>query len=286
MCEQFHPASGVNWIENELNAGPSIWFKEDKVYDPFEMFKSKWSPKSDDVYKYKVQGFGDKVMEINKRTCITQKSIERENYQNDIKNSSSYKQNDKQEQPKAQLVELVEQEQVDFEKVIAPLRKINCDESSKVVRRDVINKTIFRIIRRFFYSLLEQIIPDYKHQKRANLLNMLASFSEFLFPMEENIVEISEVLWALMFRREVLLLKGNSELRDKVQIFLDVQSKYTHKLLHPVMENKHFKVIFKYFLKNGITFFENDENVKKSPERYREEFQKIKEIFQSSFYGF
>ena len=158
------------------------------------MFKSKWSPKSDDVYKYKVQGFGDKVMEVNKRTCITQKSMERENYQNDIKNSSSYKLNDKQEQPKSQLVEVVEQEQVDFEKVIAPLRKIKCDESSKVVRRDVINKTIFRIIRRFFYSLLEQTIPDYKHQKRANLLNMLASFSEFLFPMEENIVEISEVL--------------------------------------------------------------------------------------------
>ena len=122
------------------------------------MFKSKWSPKSDDVYKYKVQGFGDKVMEINKRTCITQKSTERENYQNDIKNSSSYKLNDKQEQPKSQLVEVVEQAQVDFEKVIAPLRKINCDESSKVVRRDVINKTIFRIIRRFFYSLLEQTI--------------------------------------------------------------------------------------------------------------------------------
>jgi hypothetical protein len=88
-----------------------------------------------------------------------------------------------------------------------------------------------------------------------------------------------------MFRREVLLLKGRPELRNKVQIFLDVQSKYTHKLLHPVMENKHFKVIFKYFLKFGTTFFDNDENVKKNPERYREEFQKIKEIYQSS-YGF
>ena len=84
----------------------------------------------------------------------------------------------------------------------------------------------------------------------------------------------------------MLLLKGNAELREKIRVFLDVQSKYTHKLLNPVMENRHFKVIFSFFLQHGISFFENDENVKKNSERYRDEFQKIKEIYESTFYGF
>lgn len=182
-------------MDHELNAGPSICFKEDIINDPFEIFNSKWSPKSDDVFKYKAHSFGDKLMEIKQRTCITQKSIERDHCQNDDRKVISSKQIDIQEAPNVLAVKEVEQKQDDFEnKIIALQKNTNCDESSKVVRRDVINKTIFRIIRRFFYSLLEQLIPDYKQQKRANLLNMLVRFAQVLFPEEQDIIEVSEVL--------------------------------------------------------------------------------------------
>ena len=260
-------------------------FDYKKSFDAFELFGSKLSPKSDDVFKYKNQNFEDQIMKF-KRTCVTQKSMEKNQCQNNDELSSVLSKCDEQEVQKAKVEEVVVPRQAEFDNAIAPFRKINYDNTYKVVRRDVINKTIFRIIRRFFYSLLEKVVPDYKIQKRYNLMNMLASFAEFLFPMEESIIEVSEVLCALMFRREMLLMRGNSDLRERVQVFLDVQSKYTHKLLHPVMENKHFKVIFNYFLQYGVTFFENDENVQKNPERYREEFQKIKEINQSTSYGF
>lgn len=64
------------------------------------MFSSKCSPKSDDVYRYKVQSFEDKLMELNKRTCITHKSMEINQCQNNIKNSFNDLQNNKQEQPR------------------------------------------------------------------------------------------------------------------------------------------------------------------------------------------
>ena len=150
------------------------------------------------------------------------------------------------------------------------------------VRRDVVNKTIFRIIRRYFHSVLVKLIPDYKKQKKHNLMNMLISFSEYLFPQVSNSLELAQVLSALMFRREVLTSKMDKDVRMKVQPFLDIQSKYTHKLISQVMTNMYFRVIFKYFLDTGLSFFYSDENVKSHQDQYSQELDKIKEVFSTT----
>jgi len=154
-------------------------------------------------------------------------------------------------------------------------------QKSRVIRRDVINKTIFRIIRRYFHMLLEKAVPDYKSQKKHNLMKMLISFSEFLFPEAENSSKMAEVMSALMFRREVLISNKEVSQNQHLQVFLDIQSKYSHKLLKPALENKYFRKMFERFIDQGMEFYEFDENVLNNSKVYHQELEKIVKIYSS-----
>lgn len=166
-----------------------------------------------------------------------------------------------------------------LERILSPFKKSNLKFEQPRLRRDVVNKTIFRIIRRFFHSLLEKLVHDYKNQKKENLISMLISFSEYLFPHMKSHEEFAHVLSALMFRREILISKENGDNRKNIQVFLDIQSKYTHKHIDEALSNRCFRIIFKYFIDNGLEFFEQDENVQKHSEQYREELQKIVDLY-------
>jgi hypothetical protein len=156
----------------------------------------------------------------------------------------------------------------------------NC-KVTKVVRRDVVNKTIFRIIRRFFHELLAKAVPDYKHQKKNNMKKMLVSFSEFLFPDFVESTKMSEVLSSLMFRRELLLAKDPLTNDASMKVFLDIQSKYSHKLLMPALSNLCFRKMFELFLTKGMEFYKADDNVASQPLVYSAELEKLKSLFHS-----
>lgn len=270
-------------MDYDLCSKSSAFFNDDRCIDPFDMFNMRSSPKSDDVFRYKTKLFEDKE-EPRRMTCVTYNT---QSKACGVKHGDKLSESSRPEEVTAHPSTNAPNEpsnKVELDTIIAPFRKtVKSEESNKVVRRDVVNKTIFRIIRRFFHSTLEKHVPDYKKQKKANLMNMLSTFSEFLFKNTVDSTEIAEVLSALMFRREMLLSAMDEALKARVQVFLDIQSKYTHKLLYPALENKYFRVIFNYFIQNGSNFLLSDENVKNCPERYLEEFEKIKEIFFSSF---
>lgn len=154
-------------------------------------------------------------------------------------------------------------------------------KSSKTtkMRRDVVNKTIFRIIRRFFHFVLEKLMPEHKLYKKCDLLGMLSKLVNKLFPNYPEQQELAQVLSAVMFRREILMSKPSPDQLAKVQVFLDVQSKYTHKLIAEALGNIHFRVVFKYFLEHGISYFDLDENVISHPLQYHEELGKMKAQF-------
>ena len=168
-------------------------------------------------------------------TCVTQNGI-------GIKMDSEIKHDKTTYAPQIPTTSQTVTEEVSATKREVVPRNENADnrdigKTPKVVRRDVVNKTIFRIIRRFFHQLLSKAVPDYKHQKKANLKQMLISFSEFLFPQFPNSSKMSEVMSCLMFRRELLLAKDPVVKDSSLKVFLDIQSKYSHKLLPPVLSN-------------------------------------------------
>ena len=68
----------------------------------------------------------------------------------------------------------------------------------------------------------------------------------------------------------------------ELKVFLDIQSKYTHKLLTPALSNKYFKVMFEHFIEKGTEFFEQDENVLKNVSTYNKEFSKLKCLFMAA----
>jgi len=112
-------------------------------------------------------------------------------------------------------------------------------------------------------------------------MNMLARFSKLIFPEIDNSNEMAKIMSALMFRREALLSKKDIYHQPELRVFLDIQSKYSHKLLSPVLKNKYFRVMFELFLENGVDFFKNDENVISNYKVYHQELEKIKNLFYS-----
>lgn len=229
---------------------------------------------------FKFPNFDQKVGDHLELTGVTQNENQIQNQSEDLNLDTSQADCDfenNNEDPKSCL----EQEQKKLGKPVSqeiPSRI----QKSKTIRRDVINKTIFRIIRRYFHMLLEKAVPDYKSQKKHNLMSMLRSFSEYLFPNNQDSLKMAQVMSALMFRREVLVSKKDISQDPNLKVFLDIQSKYSHKLLSPVLCNKYFGMMFEKFIEHGIAFFDEDENVTNNSKIYHQELDKIKSIYYSS----
>lgn len=276
--EFFNPAYSTNPMNEEFGLNYNTMFNEENCAPARDIFSCRESPASDHVFKFPPYN-GQDNQEERDNTCVTQKrsrigskseTIEK----HDITPAACPL---SRVQTTCSRDEVESSDQIDH--IIAPFRKSKSAGDSKVVRRDVINKTIFRIVRRYFLHLLEKAVPDYKSQKKDNLMSMLVSFADFLFPSAQNSAQLAEVMSALMFRRELLLSKSEVSKRSELKVFLDIQSKYSHKLLHPAMENASFRVLFAYFLEQGTKFFEVDENVMNNSSNYYEELNKIKQVF-------
>lgn len=272
----FHPLSARDMVEGEWGFFNANVFNADQNAENCDAFNTRASPKEEHVFRFPDLNQKDNlVITENERNLENSGIGSKMNF--DEKHANTTLALDKVknygEEPDRKLEVMAH--------MLQPLRKAQSTGQSKVVRRDVVNKTIFRIIRRYFLNLLEKAVPDYRIQKKANLMNMLTSFAEFLFPGTENSTKIAEVMSALMFRRELLLAKSELTKDADLKVFLDIQSKYTHKLLLPALENKHFKVMFEYFLAHGIEFLNNDENVINNASTYKLEFGKIRSLYQT-----
>ena len=280
--EFFNPAYSANLMNDEFGLNYNTMFNEENSPQARDIFSCRNFPEPDYAFKFPICTAQDN-QEERENTCITQKhsrigSKSEIVEKHDITPSACPL---SRVQTACSRNEVESSDQIDH--IIAPFRKSKSAGDSKVVRRDVINKTIFRIIRRYFLNLLEKAVPDYKCQKKDNLLNMLTSFAEFLFPEAENSTQLAEVMSALMFRRELLLSKSEVSKRSELKVFLDIQSKYSHKLLQPALDNASFRVLFAYFLENGTKFFGVDENVMNNSSNYYEELNKIKQVFLTGF---
>lgn len=274
----------MSGIEYNLNSKASVFFQEEEALDPYDVFNTRASPITENSIGFTFPPSKDKYSDIFvENTGITQNSILVPMYklEKDEKHAKTPSNNCSKKSSSTNVTSTVV-DNFDLDQLVAPFRETKTNKNKVVVRRDVINKTIFRIIRRYYHSLLEKLIPDYKKQKKNNLMKMLISLSEYLFSRTEDSSEIALVLSALMFRREFLLSKIDSDTKTKVQIFLDVQSKYTHKLLEPVMGNKYFQIIFEHFLGNGMSFFGEDENVTKHSKAYQLELEKLRNLYINS----
>lgn len=133
--------------------------------------------------------------------------------------------------------------------------------------------------------LLENTIPDYKSQKKENMMRMLAKLAKSLRILSDDYTALAEIMGALMFRRELLISKKEIVNNPELKIFLDIQSKYSHKLLKPALSNKYFRTLFDYFICNGNSFFALDENVKSNLDLYNNELQKIRSLYASLSYS-
>ena len=133
------------------------------------------------------------------------------------------------------------------------------------VRRDVLNKNITRIISRFYKSLLIAQFPNFKNQFKSEeqMTSLLVNLWSTLFPIN-NSNNLPFALGAFIFAPRIKSMRMSEASKIDVRTIYKCLSKYTHRDMEMLCFNESFKVLYSYFLKNGMEFMSNEAVVKKA----------------------
>ena len=148
-------------------------------------------------------------------------------------------------------------------------------------RRDVVNKTIFRIMKRFYIKIFKDAFPKIKN-KKATASDYLDACSELLKSLKGYISANSYLKYFLVQMINNKLLK-NVEIEEDIKKSLDLLNtclySYSDKALKRIYDDSSSRLLFNYFYQNGQSFFYEQSNVEKNEADYRDAFDNIFKSF-------
>ena len=156
-------------------------------------------------------------------------------------------------------------------------------------RRDVVNKTILRNMRRFFLKQFNDMF-EYTTKKRNKgtgyYLACVDQLLETLFPAMQDPTERDEVafyLGALLYPKDMKRSKGTSRLKREVdKVYASLYS-YSHAKLNKLIRVRTFGRLFGLFCTNtDEAEFEQGPTVLKNKEVYVEALQSLRARFEAS----
>lgn len=160
---------------------------------------------------------------------------------------------------------------------------ITINEAPKfALRKDVMNKTILRIMSRYFRSIAEKSYPDFKRRiKNQDLLEeLLQELCYKLFPSHAcGNFNLKYVLGALICAPQTKALPLDPETLSLVTQVHKCLSKYTHKDLRRLHKSGCIKLFFNNFVSEGLEFFNDEDIVKRNPLQYAQALEEFKISF-------
>ena len=158
-----------------------------------------------------------------------------------------------------------------------PSKKYSVDLA---VRKDVVNKNMFRIISRFYKHLMAQHFPQFKSALRnvQELEELLENFCSMLFPEVQD-DKLKYTLGALCIAPKMKILDVSTEVKLQVSQIHKVLSKYTHKDMQKLESIPTFGLIYSNFSLNGMEFFQEEETVQKHTQVYFKALNELKTKF-------
>jgi hypothetical protein len=144
--------------------------------------------------------------------------------------------------------------------VLVPKQKSKPKRKNLAVRKDVLNKTVLRIISRYFKKLLSDYFPNFKHYLKTqhDFETLLCTFCNKLFPNETENSHLKYVLGAFVLAPQTKKLPLCSDIKCEVMNVNKCLTGYSHKDLDILFTNESAKTLFYYFNTNGQSYYENE----------------------------
>lgn len=148
------------------------------------------------------------------------------------------------------------------------------------VRKDVVNKNIFRIVSRYYKSLMTQYFPKHKtaFKNAQDLELLLGRFCSIVFPGEHD-EKLKYTLGAFWFAPKMKILDVSTEVKHEVSQIHKVLSKYTHKDMEKLHSISTIGLIYSSFASNGFEYFQAEETVQKHSQVYFKALEQLKSKF-------
>ncbi|CAI2371788.1 unnamed protein product [Moneuplotes crassus] len=151
-------------------------------------------------------------------------------------------------------------------------------------RRDVINKTIFRIMKRFFVMKFKEAFPKMK-LKSTSLKEFTDASDSFLSSVEELAPIRSQLKYFIVQMLSTKLASNfevSEELKESLKLLDTCLYSYSDKALRKIFSDSLSTSLFNYFFKYGQKFYKDQKNVKKNEVEYVKMLNNLHMSFNSS----
>ena len=162
--------------------------------------------------------------------------------------------------------------------------------TSKVIRRDVINKTVVRALKRHFTQIFTAEFADFalsgKKAQAEDFMQKTQQLAENLFvpealPTGVTIQSISSVLRMLVSPEIAKFCNRSRQERSVAKDYNDVIYKYSHKRLFKLAKDATFSYLFVNFILGGefAALVEEDATMGLNPEAYLTASEALAKVF-------
>mmetsp|Transcript_310 Transcript_310/g.308 ORF Transcript_310/g.308 Transcript_310/m.308 type:complete len:323 (-) Transcript_310:90-1058(-) len=147
-------------------------------------------------------------------------------------------------------------------------------------RRDVINKTVFRIMKRFFKSMLPKMklkvntVEEYLQASET----LMSSIDEFA-PLKDH---LKYFITQMVSTKLASKFSVSAELKESLKLLDTCLYSYSDKALRRIFTDSFSKTLFNYFYRNGQKFYKEQKCVQKNESEYMTMLENLYKSFNNS----
>lgn len=148
-------------------------------------------------------------------------------------------------------------------------------------RRDVVNKTIFRIMKRFYLMLFKEMNPKLKLKSNSvddyveGARKLLCTFGDNLSVFENLKYFITQMVSSKFASQ----FNVDTELESSLKLLDTCLYSYSDKAINRIFEDSSSRLLFNYFYEQGQEFFLEQKNVQKNFNDYMSAFECLYKSF-------
>lgn len=151
-------------------------------------------------------------------------------------------------------------------------------------RRDVINKTVFRIMKRFFLLKFKSLHPKMK-LKVNTVEEYLVAWEKLLISfggeMSEN-EHLKYFITQMVSTKLASKFQVSNELEHSLKLLDTCLYSYSDKALKRIFSDSSSRLLFNYFFRYGKVFFEEQKNVQNNVAEYKSMLESLSRSFNGS----
>lgn len=152
-------------------------------------------------------------------------------------------------------------------------------EANLAERKDVVNRSILRGIKKYFLESFLEEFPDYVTKRICRVFKpALFEDVQKYCKIYTNDPYIAEAIFCLLRPNSIDFIANNKELMEEAKAYLDCVQKYSHSKLNGMLSSRFMKEIFSFIFNDEAKtqqFLKINNQMLKYPDTYRSEINNI-----------